>query len=454
MQELPRARWIGYRPSMIGAAIVLLVFGSWMLLHLLGIVRLIGHGTGQLGIAVLWIMALLMLWWVPISWFERPRTVTATEQSELDRLVVLVQLPVYNEDEAALRACLESLLAQSRRPDRIAVVDDGSVGTEYADTRAWLLAECRARDILATWTRTKNRGKRFAQMEAFDADDDADVFVTLDSDSLLDSQAIGEGLKPFADARVMSVAGSVLVLNGRSNLLTALIEILYVPFTRGFRAAQSVLNTVMVNSGTLAFYRADVVRHHAHSYAHEHFAGQPMQMNDDSMLTFYAMLEGRTVHQPTSFAFTLVPENWSHYRNQALRWMRGTFIRTLWWIRYMPPTRAAFWMPVIEISQLLLALVFGSIVVVSLLAFDDAWQVVMTVAVVTVVLNYAIALRYFSVVRDDHPRWFSLIVYALAPIAAVWRFIVLRPMQLYAIATCWKVASWGTRGTVEVGLER
>lgn len=438
--------------SVVGAAAALTVFSAWMLVHVIGVASATAAGSGAVGLLLLWILALAMLWWVPVSWFERPRTVDRAQQTALDHLLVLVQIPVYNEDEPALRACLESVLAQSRLPDRIAVVDDGSSGNGYPATKAWFLAEAAANDIDASWTRTRNRGKRHAQMEAFDRDTDAEIFVTLDSDSLLDTEALAEGLKPFSDPEVMSVAGSVLALNGRSNALTALIEILYVPFTRGFRAAQSVANTVMVNSGTLAFYRADVVRRHARSYPMERFAGRPMQMNDDSMLTFYALLEGKTVHQPSSFAFTLVPETWAHYRNQSLRWMRGTFIRTLWWIRYLPPTRMAFWMPVLELSQLVLALVFGGVVVATAVSSAETWRVILTVLGVTLVLNYTIALRYFSVVRDDRPVWFSLFVFALAPVAAVWRFVVLRPLQLYAIATCRSVSSWGTRDSVEVGL--
>ncbi len=66
---------------------------------------------------------------------------------------------------------------------------------------------------------------------------------------------MAEGLKPFADPAVQSVAGQVLVLNHDTNGLTRLITLLYLPFTRGLRSAQSVLRRVTINSGTLAFYR-------------------------------------------------------------------------------------------------------------------------------------------------------------------------------------------------------
>jgi hypothetical protein len=40
----------------------------------------------------------------------------------------------------------------------------------------------------------------------------------------------------------------------------------------------------------------------------ESFRGVPLRMNDDSMLTMYARLEGRTVHQSSAVSFTLVPD--------------------------------------------------------------------------------------------------------------------------------------------------
>jgi hyaluronan synthase len=347
---------------------------------------------------------------------------------------------------------------QSRPVDRIRVVDDGSIDKAtnreitYPETRAWFLAEAARRGIHATWDRTVNRGKRHAQMHVL-ADDPGDIFVTLDSDSILDREAVAEGLKPFRDPKVKSVAGCVIVLNSRTNLLTRTLCMLYTPFTRGFRSAQSVLKRVMVNSGTLAFYRADVVRKHAGVYENEQFCGRPMQMNDDSMLTMYAMLEGDTVHQPSSIVFTLVPESWKHYRNQSMRWMRGTFVRTFWWLRYMPLNGAGFWMPVIELVQLLLSVVIPVVLISDGTHRAHLGELLLSAGLVAMFMNWLIALRFFMIRRDDEPLSFHIGLFLLAPLAGVWRLLVLRPMHLYAMVTCWKVKKWGTRESVEVAMD-
>ncbi|WP_449289309.1 glycosyltransferase [Nocardiopsis halotolerans] len=155
---------------------------------------------------MVWLASFLLLWWAPFAWFERPVRATAEEHAELDALTVTVQIPVYNEDPLVLRSCLRSVLAQSRRVDRVRVVDDGSVDAstglpvDYDDIRDAFLARAVELGVEATWDRTGNRGKRFAQMHVL-AEDDADVFVTLDSDSVLDRHAVREGLGALRRSR-------------------------------------------------------------------------------------------------------------------------------------------------------------------------------------------------------------------------------------------------------------
>lgn len=453
--RIPHAEWAGQRKNVLLAALPITGAFVWAVEHGIStVMAFTGRGSS---LAFAWLVAFLLLWWVPLAWMERPISVTGRQQRRLDSLTVVVQIPVYNEDELALRNCLQSVFEQTRRVDRIRVVDDGSEDKStgqaitYPLVRRWFLNEAARLDIEATWDRTVNRGKRHAQMHVL-ADDPGDIFVTLDSDSVLDRDAVAEGIKPFADPKVKSVAGCVVVLNSRTNLLTRMLCMLYTPFTRGFRSAQSVLKRVMVNSGTLAFYDADVVRKYAGIYENEQFFGRPMQMNDDSMLTMYAMLDGDTVHQPSSIVFTLVPETWKHYRNQSMRWMRGTFVRTFWWLKYMPLTGAGFWMPFVELLQLLLSFLIPVVLVADAQHRAHPGQLLLSVVLVALGMNYMIALRFFMIRRDDEPLSFHLLLFALAPVAGLWRMFVLRPMHIYAMVTCWKVKKWGTREGIEVGM--
>ena len=444
---VPTAWHVRGRIGLALAALPLITGIAWGTYHLAAaIAQVTGRGSP---LAVTWLAAFSLLWWVGLAWTERPTTATPRTSRRLAELVVTVQVPVYNEDERLLAECLSSLFEQTRRPNRIRVVDDGSTidgaALTYDAVREWFLTICSQHGIVGTWDRTVNRGKRHAQMHVL-ADDPGDVFVTLDSDSVLERTAIAEGLIPFKDPRVQSVAGMVLVRNSRSNMLARLTCMLYVPFTRGFRSAMSQLGRVTVNSGTLAFYRGETIRKYAHAYPRERFMGHEMQMNDDSMMTFYGLLEGRTVHQPSAVAFTVVPEGFRQYVRQQQRWMRGTFVRTWWWIRYMRFRDPAFWLPLAEFYGFVLsALIMGAVVIGGVTVRDNRASFLLTTAMVALLVNYTVALRYFVIRRSDEPLMAQCGIFLLAPLAGIWRMFVLRPLMMYCYATFWKVGSWGTR---------
>lgn len=456
-QSIPSAEYHGLSRNLLIGAVPLAGFVGWGVWHALAVTQAFeGHGNR---LALAWAVSFLLLWWVPLAWAERPYRATPRQQAQLDKLFVAVQILAYNEDPTALRQCIQSLFNQTRLPNRIHVVDDGSKEPPE-DVRLWFLGETERLGIEGIWVRQENAGKRHAQAASLRWERDhetSDIFITLDSDSVLDTKAVAEGLKPFTDPEVHSVAGHVVVLNSRDNVLTFMTSMLYLPFTRGLRSAQSVLKRVMVNSGTLAYYRTSTLLPYLGVYENERFRGQPMQMNDDSLMTMYGLMaengRGKAVHQPSAICFTLVPVTVKHYLNQQFRWMRGTFVRTFWWFRYMRITSVTFWMPVMELLQLVLSLVIP-VALFMQTAPQDFRHIVVSTVYVGLGVNYIIALRFFSVDRSDEPWWFRLALFITSPVTGIWRLVVLRPMYFYALFTCWKIGKWGTRADgVEVGMK-
>ena len=382
---------------------------------------------------------------------ERAWTVTAEQADELAQLVVAVNIPIYNEDPPAVQETIASLLDQTRLPQVIHAVNDGSNPdlADYTQVKAWAEAACADRGVTFLWVDKPNGGKRSAQVATFAGVPEADVFLTVDSDALLDSRAVEEGLKPFADPTVMCVAGVVLALNDRANLLARLTDLWFVVGQLTDRSSLSAMNSVLVNSGPLAMYRADVIREHLHAYTNETFMGRRVEFSDDSMLTLYCLLRGKAVQQPTAFAFTLMPEKVSHHLRQYLRWMRGAFIRSIWRFRYLPVNRYAYWAHLLGWTQMILGLwVFVALFIVGGVIQPSSlpWLLFVPVAV-----GYGQALRYLSVHRSDQSRWSQVATVALSPIATLWAFFVLRAVRLYGIATCRKTG-WGTRQSVEVSM--
>ena len=379
-----------------------------------------------------------------LSYCERPYVTTPEQQARLDRARVVVNVPVYNEDSDALTQCLESMLEQSRPPDCIYVVDDGST-VDYGPVRAWFEAAANANGIETRWARQANAGKRHAQGRTIADTPDADYYVTVDSDAVLVRDAISEGLKPFADQRVQSVAGVVLVKN-RVNALTWLTDLWFTVGQLVDRSSMSSVGGVLVNSGALAFYRGSLLRANLDGYLNEDFFGRRVELSDDSLLTIYGLARGRAVQQPTSFALTLMPEKYSHHRRQYLRWMRGAFIRSWWRFRYLPLRGWAYWIHFSGWLQMVMSTVtFGVFFVYMPVVVPSS---IPTLILIPIIVGYGQGLRYFLIRRSDTSVRAQLGIYLLTPILTIYSFFVLRCLRWYAMATCLKTG-WGTRAQVE-----
>jgi len=209
----------------------------------------------------------------------------------------------------------------------------------------------------------------------------------------------------------------------------------------------SALGSVLVNSGPLAAYRADVVRDNLVGYVHETFLGRRVGFSDDSLLTLYARMRGRTVQQPSAVAMSTFPEKLGHHVRVYVRWMRGSFIRSCWRARYLPLNSAAFWIHTLSWTQMMMStfLVLTLLVVAPLVGVGVAPYM----ALVAMTLGLMQALRYMNYRRSDISSASQLLTVATFPLAAIWAFFVLRGIRWYGIATCLKTG-WGTRQTVEV----
>ncbi|MFI8535377.1 glycosyltransferase [Streptomyces aquilus] len=432
-----------HRSGMVlSAAVTLLAAAAWAAHHAVQAANY-GNTTGS-RLAVVWGVTFLLLLAQTLMYHaERTHRPTTRARRQLDALHVAVLVPVYNEDPGYLRLGLESLLAQTRRPTSVHVVDDGSTNGDYANLRAWFTWAAAEAGITATWQRTSNGGKRHAQAAAVRVSPDADVYVTVDSDSCLAPNAIEEILLPFARPKVQSVAGIVLATNHRTNLLTRVTDLWFTTGQLTDRSALSAMGAVLVNSGPLAAYRGAVVRDNLDSYLNETFMGRPVMFSDDSLLTLYALLRGRTVQQPSAVVFTALPEKASHFGRMYMRWMRGSTIRSLWRLRYLPITGWAYWAHLIRwFTVALSTTVLGWLLIVEPLKYGNRPPV--SFLLVPVLIGWAQALRYLGVIRSDERIRHRALTWLLMPSAVLASWTVLRAMRWYGMATCARTG-WGTR---------
>ena len=427
-------------PLIVCSVLLMLAWGLRRLQDTLSLAHEDATNPYTLSLALLFAMFAGQLY---LAWREKPYILDPKDEPRIGRLTVCLNLPVYNEDPVLLDRVLTSIFAQSRLPNRVELVDDGSK-IDYTELRARWLTQV-PEDVGFTWIRTQNRGKRHAQMHTF-AHAREDILVTIDSDTILHRRAIEEGLKPFADPAVASVAGLVLALNKHTNMLTRVQDLVVTTWQLTLRSAYSMLGSVTVNSGPLAFYRAGVVRQAADGYLNEQIAGRPVQFSDDSLLTLYALMRGHTVQQPSAIAFSAWPESLSHHLRQQVRWTRGSFIRSLWRLRYLPLRGVAFWLHLVGHAQFLAS------TVTLLLVFFVRPQVdlrdVLTMLTIAFLLSYATTIRSLTVRRSDETLRQQLGVYALSPLVLFWALFVYRPLRLFGMVSCLRTG-WGTRQVVE-----
>jgi hyaluronan synthase len=438
--------------------IVIAALAVWAAFHAVRVSHF-GSSTGS-RLAVVWLATFAFLATQSILFLlERPRRLTPRARRKLDALHVAVLIPAYNEDEGYLRLSLESMLKQTRMPNSVHVVDDGSTQTDYENVRKWWAVAACAAGVHTTWHRIPNGGKRHAQATAVKASPEADVYVTVDSDSCLDRHALEQLLIPLSKPKVMSSAGVIMATNNKGprrpegvkallawplyKMMCRVTDLWLVTSQLVDRSSLSAVGSVLVNSGPLAAYRAEIIRDNLDSYLGEKFAGRPVNLSDDSLLTLYALMRGSTRQQPTAFAFSAMPERYSHLHRMYLRWMRGSTIRSLWRLRYLPVTRLAYWVHLSRWFQVALT----TIILVWLLLVDPLKNGRYPSALFLVVpflIGWAQGMRYLTVSRSDESLASRLLTWSMMPVAVIFSWTVLRWLRWYGAATCFKTG-WGTR---------
>jgi hyaluronan synthase len=437
----------------LAALPLLAVIAVWAMNHAIALLGWAHRDGAGKGIAAAYGVTFMLFGWQALLFLsDRPARTTERQQRQLDALRVLVPVPSYNETPDALMSTVAAILAQARRPYMIYVVDDGSDRVDYAPLLPWFMQACREAGVVGRWQRQDNGGKREAQATALREtvdEHDIDVIWTVDSDARPDERCLVEGLKPFIDPKVRTVTSIILTENTRDSVLARMMDLVMVSLQLTDRSAMSAAGAVLVNSGASAFYRVEVILNHLDAYLNETFFGRRMKISDDSMLTLFGAIEGRTVQQPTSLVFTTMPDKFQGHWKQQTRWGRGSFIRSWWRMKYLPVNRFAYWWHLsrwfgFAVNTVALLYLFVVAPAMAGATWQGYAQLFGWSALVQVCLGAAIMLRYFSIWRSDQSLAYQLGTYALAPLAVLWSATVLRANRWYAISTCLNMG-WQTR---------
>lgn len=365
---------------------------------------------------------------------------------------VAVIVPNHNEDPGMFRQMLESVAKQTYPPHVLYIVENGA-------------SDGRCREVFDYWAATQTTiahavmaynakpSKRNAQYVALRSPEVemCDIITTIDGDTELAPDAIENGLRPFRDPDITAVAGLLIGKNRAHNLLSKVIDLGFVSSFMNGRASWSVLNSVAVNCGGLAFYRAWAIRLHLEHYVNQTVCGAKVNTGDDRMFTGYAALHGKTVFQETSVAYTLLPVNLSHLTRQRGRWWRSWWWGGLWLIRSFSPRRAIWWLVASQIVNFTLyALMIPLILVVDPIhTHHFPWEFFLYVFG----LSYIRMARTLKVRRPDQSTVNQLLTYLLcSPLVSLLNIWICAVLQVWGLLT-FKETGWKTRQKIEVAAD-
>ena len=337
---LPQAQAIE-PPSDLAQLLIVLSIGVG--LSATGVMLCLDQGlwAGLPRLAPTWLLALLWAWacaaLVMLSfktalWLGY-RPAPALTYKEAPTLSVII--PAYNEGAMVLRS-IESVAQSSYPVERLElyVIDDGSSDDTWDYIQR---AQARyGKDLITAVRFPRNQGKRAALLHGF-ARARGELFVTIDSDSVIEHDALRAIAAPFADAHVGAVAGRVDVYNRSEGVLPRMLQVMFRLSFDFERATQSRYGAVNCCPGALTAFRRGPVLAALPGWSKQTFLGVPCATGEDRAMTNDVLAQGyQTRYQGNAVVRTLVPVTHQQLSKMLLRWDRSyvreelRFMRILW----------------------------------------------------------------------------------------------------------------------------
>ena len=221
---------------------------------------------------------------------------------------VSVLIAGHNEEDSIER-CVRSLHEQSRPPDEIIVVSDGST-----DRMPEKLRELQDAGLIREGHCTQVRSGKSAGVNLALARATGDIVVNVDCDCTFDRHAIRNILEPFVDPRVGAVSGNIVARNATHSLVTAFQAIEYLITISQGKQASDLTDQVSCVSGAFGAFRIQALRG---------IGGLDAGGGEDLDATLSLRKAGwRAVFAPESICYTDVPESLGVLVRQRFRWER------------------------------------------------------------------------------------------------------------------------------------
>ncbi len=237
---------------------------------------------------------------------------------------VTAVIPMFNEG-SAIKETLQSLIDSAYPTSKLKVicVDDCSSDDSYEHARQVARKSGGRLKILRNRT---NLGKRRSIIRAT-READSEIIVSVDSDVVVDPDAVRQLVRRFTDDRIAAVGGWVDVRNKQDNWLTRMQVVKYWYSYFFLKNLEWGFRRVMCLSGCLTAYRRCVLVELEPVLENRSVLGVPIKYGEDRFLTRQIVKAGYlTTMTLDARCRTFVPSTLSAYFSQQLRWRRSNIV--------------------------------------------------------------------------------------------------------------------------------
>jgi cellulose synthase/poly-beta-1,6-N-acetylglucosamine synthase-like glycosyltransferase len=219
---------------------------------------------------------------------------------------ISILIPAYNEEKSIWK-CINSCLIQTRKPDEIIVVNDGSTDQTLNILKTFLgkITIVDLKKNTGNKSKAQEIGLRFVK---------GDIFISTDGDTVLNRNFVKRIEESFEDKEVTAVCG--YVESNKCNWITNVREINYLIGQTIYKKAQSYVGALFVLVGCGSAFRTKDFRRNV-TFDHDN-------VTEDLDFTYKLKLADKKIMlQEKAIVYTQDPNNLKSYFRQLYRWYSG-----------------------------------------------------------------------------------------------------------------------------------
>lgn len=231
--------------------------------------------------------------------------------------LISVIIPAWNEEVGVLKT-VQSVLANRYQNIEIIVVNDGSTDNSRAIVNNFIAKYRKRKGPRAMRQIYVSNGGKGRALNYGIKRSKGEFILTIDADSALAPDAIGNLIEHFRDPRVSAVVGNVRVGNVSGRIIGRMQQLEYL-FGFYFKRAHCVMGAEYIYGGACAAFRRATTFEYF-GYFDEDNKTEDIEM---SMRTkFHGM---RSIYAEDVVCFTEGASGYMGLMNQRLRWKKGRF---------------------------------------------------------------------------------------------------------------------------------